>query len=63
MAVKAKVRVLPGWAVCVDGVQRSGGAIVEVDAETARRWTAAGWVKPVAERGRAGKAATRSKRR
>lgn len=60
MAVKVRVRVLEGWAVCVDGVQRSGGAIVEVDAGTASKWLVLGWVEPVkAERG---KAASRSKR-
>ena len=50
-----------GWAVCVDGVQRSGGGIVEVDADTASKWLAAGWVEPVKAE-RAGKAASRSRR-
>ena len=58
---KVRVRVLDGWAVAVDGVQRSGGAIVEVDADTARRWQAAGWVEPT-KANRVGKAASRSKR-
>ncbi len=56
-----KVRVIEGWAVCVRGVQRSGGAIVEVDADTASKWTALGWVEPT-KANRVGKAASRSKR-
>ncbi len=44
MAVKVRVR--DGWIVAVDGAQRSGGAIVEVDAATASKWLAAGWVEP-----------------
>ncbi len=53
--------MVDGWAVCVRGVQRSGGAIVEVDADTASKWQAAGWVEPT-KADRAGKAASRSKR-
>jgi len=53
--------VLDGWAVAVDGVQRSGGAIVEVDANTASKWTALGWVEPT-KANRVGKAASRSRR-
>ncbi len=47
--------MIEGWAVTVDGVQRSGGATVEVDAETASKWQRLGWVEPT-------KAASRSKR-
>jgi len=47
MAGVVKVKVSEGWAVAVDGKQHSGGTEVEVPADLAEEWTAAGWVQPV----------------
>jgi hypothetical protein len=45
-----KVRVVPGWAV-FDGIaQRTGGDVVDVPADVAADWIAAGWVKKVTAR-------------
>jgi len=43
-----KVTVLDGWAVYDGTAQRSGGATVEVDPDTAEQWLAAGWVEKTA---------------
>ena len=47
MAGTVKVKVRDGWAVYDGTEQRGGGSTVEVDADTAAQWEAAGWVEPV----------------
>ena len=42
-----KVKVRDGWAVVADGEQHSGGTVLDVPADLAARWTAAGWVEPI----------------
>ena len=49
MADTVKVKVRAGYAVFDGKTQRSGGQHVEVPADLAEQWTAAGWVEPVAK--------------
>ena len=44
MADTVKMTVVDGYAVYVDGEQRSGGSSVEVPADLAGLWERAGWV-------------------
>ena len=43
------VRVCDGFAVFDGKTQQSGGKQIEVPADLAEQWTAAGWVEPVAK--------------
>ncbi len=43
-AGKVKVRVCDGWGVYDGQRQHSGGEVVDVPADLARKWIAAGWV-------------------
>ena len=45
-----KVRVIDGWAVHDGTRHRTGGEVVEVDADTAEQWITAGWAEKVAPR-------------
>jgi len=45
MAAKVTVKVVEGWAVYDGKSQRGGGEVLNVDAELAEKWIAAGWVK------------------
>ena len=59
MADTVKVTVADGFAVYVDGEQRSGGSTVDVPTDLAEQWERAGWVvrdsaKPSARRKPAG---------
>ncbi len=48
VVTSVKVRVLDGWAVSYHGgPHRTGGESLDVDAETADQWEAAGWVEHV----------------
>jgi len=47
MAGTVKVKVRDGWAVYDGNAQRTGGATLDVDTDTADRWEAAGWVQRV----------------
>lgn len=40
------VKVTAGYLVVVDGEQRSGGEVVEVDDDLAATWLRRGWVEP-----------------
>jgi len=44
-----KVKVCDGYAVYDGKTQQSGGKQIEVPADLAEQWTAAGWVEPVAK--------------
>jgi hypothetical protein len=46
------VKVLDGWAVFDGTSQRGGGAVLEVDSDTAAQWEKAGWVERVTEQPR-----------
>ncbi len=46
MADTVKMTVADGYAVYVDGEQRSGGSTVHVPADLAEKWQTAGWVTP-----------------
>jgi len=39
------VEVCHGWAVVVDDEQHGGGTMLDVPADLAARWVAAGWVR------------------
>ena len=47
MSDVTKVKVVDGYAVFVDGEQRSGGEVVEVPADVAEKWVRAGFAEPV----------------
>jgi hypothetical protein len=47
-----RVRVVAPYRVCHEGKSFVGGQIVSVPAAKADTWIKAGWVKPVAQKGR-----------
>lgn len=47
MAGTVRVKVCDGYAVYDGKAQQSGGQHVEVAADLAEQWIAAGWVEPV----------------